>query len=124
MNGEALFRRFARTCRCYDRSRSYARMLSSRHGGSEGPSSLCAILLAVSTRRCLENRPVRQPGPRSQIALDAAENFLQTPRKCAADRRLAGEEVRNPTLEPLDRTEGMRPHRIQIEQAAELVFPE
>ena len=63
-------------------------------------------------------------GPRSQMAFDAAENFLQTPRKRAADRRLAGEEVRNPTFEPLDRTEGMRPHRIQIEQAAELVFPE
>jgi hypothetical protein len=65
--------------------------------------------------------------PRSTIVeqlLDAAENFLQTPRERAADRRLAGEEVRNPTLEPLDRTEGMRPHRIQIEQAAELVFPE
>ena len=69
----------------------------------------------------------RQSGPQSTIVeqlLDAADNFLQTPCKRAADRRLAGEEVRNPTLEPLDRTEGMRPHRIQIEQAAKLVFPE
>jgi len=65
--------------------------------------------------------------PQSTIVeqlLDAAENFLQTPRKRAADRRLAGEEVRNPTLEPLDRTEGTRSHRIQIEQAAKLIFPE
>jgi len=69
----------------------------------------------------------RQSQPRSTIVeqlIDAAENFLQTPRERAADRRLAGEEVRNPTLEPVDRTKGMRPHRIQIEQAAELVFPE
>ena len=69
----------------------------------------------------------RQSQPQSTIVeqlLDAAENFLQTPRERAADRRLAGEEVRNPTLEPVDRTKGMRPHRIQIEQAAELIFPE
>ena len=68
-----------------------------------------------------------QSEPQSTIVeqlLDGAENFLQTSRYRAADRRLAGQEVRNPTLEPLDRTEGMRPHRIQIEQAAELVFPE
>ena len=58
------------------------------------------------------------------IAFGSAENFPQTPRERAADRRLAGEEVRNPTLERLDRTEGMSAHRIQIEQAAELVFPE
>jgi hypothetical protein len=34
------------------------------------------------------------------MAFDAAENFPQTSRKRAPDRRLAGEEVRNPTLEP------------------------
>jgi hypothetical protein len=63
-------------------------------------------------------------GPRSQLASDGAENFLQTSRKRAAHGLLAGEEVRNPTLKPSDRTEGIRPHGIQIEQAAELVFPE
>ena len=57
-----------------------------------------------------------------------ARRYRELPANAArareADRRLAGEEVRNPALEPLDRTEGMRPHRVQIEQAAELVFPE
>jgi hypothetical protein len=60
----------------------------------------------------------------SQPAFGVAENFAQTPSEHGAYVRLADQEMGNPLFKSLDRTEGARPHRVEIEQAAKLIYAE